>query len=88
MTKFDKCTKLFSTNKVTSKIVSTRIIVSTWQLTLHIKQTITSKKKSKLGVVYKFDLIVQSSSDLVIWFDCRILAVVRIFQIPTISLLD
>jgi len=36
----------------------------------------------------KFDLIAQSSSKLVIWFDCRILVALSIIQIPSISLLD
>ena len=57
MTKFGKCTKPFSSNKV-RKIVSIKIVISIRQLVKHVK-------KSKLGGVCKFDLIAQIS-----WMNC------------------
>lgn len=47
MTKFEKCTKPFSSNKIESKIVFTWIIVSTRQLAKHIKTV--NKKEIKCG---------------------------------------
>jgi len=58
MTKFGKCAKPFSGNKVVSKIVSTRIVISNMQLAKLIK--IVNKKKSTWGVC-KFYLIAQNS---------------------------
>lgn len=69
MTKFGKCTESFSSNKVVSKIVSTRIVVSTRQLAKLVK---TVNKRNKMGRVCKFDLITQNG-----WVDCEKLKVLN-----------
>jgi len=84
MTKFGKCTKLFSINKVVSKIIYTfDSEISFTYLNRKIKCKIN--KRNNLGGVCKIYLIVQS---LVTWFDCRILAAVTMIWIPFISLLN
>jgi len=45
-------------------------------------------KAIKLARFCKFDFIAQSSSELVTWFDCRMLTAVRLIQISNIDLLD
>ena len=48
-------------------------------------KTIKQKKAGKLTVFCKFDSIAQNSSELVTWFDYKILVEVRILQIPLFS---
>jgi len=58
MTKFGKCTKVFSSNKIASKTFSIVIVVSTKQLAKLIKTRNTNQINER---VCKFDLIAQKN---------------------------